>query len=49
MLELTIFDSCIVVSDLFWNYYKIKNVRHLFIFKYQRFSPLHLILIHDMQ
>ena len=49
MLELTIFDSCIVVSDLFWNYYKIKNVRHLFIFKYQCFFPPHLILIHNMQ
>ena len=49
MLELTIFDSCIVLSDLFWNYYKIKNVRDLFIFKYQCFFPPHLILIHNMQ
>ena len=43
MLELTIFDSCNVVSDLFWNYYKIKNVRD------QWFFPPHLILIHNMQ
>ena len=49
MLELTIWDSCNVVSDLFWNYYKIKNVRDLFIFKYQWFFPPHLILIHNMQ